>query len=105
MATDIGVDLFDRLDRTVPMDRISAEARQVSFRRGLLAVIAALLVGIGWSVAKAARMLLSTAGVALVGAGWVAAKSVLAARAGSAWCAAAVKVGWQEGYGPARRAD
>lgn len=61
------------LDR-VPIDRISAEAREVRFGRTLLTVVAAILFGIGWLAAK------------VVGLVWRAV----------AWCAIAVKVGWLE---------
>lgn len=57
------------LDR-VPVQRISTEARQVRFGRTVLTVIAALFYVVGWLVAKA----------------WLAV----------AWCATAVRVGWQE---------
>ena len=54
----------------VPVDRISAQARDVHAGRVLLTVFAALFFGLGWLAAKA----------------WLAV----------AWCAVAVKVGWQE---------
>jgi hypothetical protein len=54
----------------VPVDRISVEARSVHAGRVLLTVFAALFFAIGWVTAKA----------------WLAV----------AWCAVAVKVGWQE---------
>jgi hypothetical protein len=96
MTTDAGLGI---LDRTVPLDRIDAEAKQVNFRRGALTFIAAVLVAIGWTAAKACRVTLTVLGAGLVAAGYTAAKLVLAGRAAAAWCAAAVKVGWQEGYG------
>ena len=55
---------------SVPLERISAEARQVHLGRVLLTVFAALFFAVGW----------------------VAAKTFLAV----AWCGVAVKVGWQE---------
>jgi len=58
------------LDR-VPLDEIGAQARQVRFGRVLLTVIAAVFFG----------------------AGWLAGRFFL----GAAWCAVAVKVGWQAG--------
>jgi hypothetical protein len=61
------------LDR-VPVERISAEARQVNFGRLLLT----LLVGVFWLV------------------GWVAGKASL----GLAFCWAAVKIGWTEARTP-----
>lgn len=55
-------------------ERITVEARQVHFWRTVLTVVAGLLFGLGWISYKA------VAGLWLV----------------MAWCAAAVKVGWQE---------
>lgn len=60
-------------------DRITVEAREVRFWRTVLTVVAGLLYGLGWLSYKA-----------LAGLWFVA-----------AWCAAAVRVGWQE----ARTAD
>lgn len=57
------------LDR-VPVDRISAEAREVRFGRAVLTAIAAVFYVVGW----------------LAAAVWLAV----------VWCATAVKVGWQE---------
>jgi hypothetical protein len=54
----------------VPVDRISAEARQVQLGRTLLTLLAGFFYVLGWLAGKA------------IG--------------GLAWCAAAVKVGWQE---------
>jgi hypothetical protein len=61
------------LDR-VPVDKITAEAREVHFGRAVLTVVAALLYGIGWVTAK------------VVGGVWFA----------LAWAWTAVKVGWTE---------
>jgi hypothetical protein len=61
------------LDR-VPIDRISAEAREVKFGRTVLTVIAAVLYGIGWLAAKIVKVF------------W---RAVV-------WCAIAVKVGWTD---------
>lgn len=66
------------LDR-VPVQRISDEARQVHFGRTVLTLIAALFYGLGWLVAKV----------------WLAV----------AWCATAVKVGWQEARTPRPSGD
>lgn len=66
--------VMDTLER-VPLERISAEARQIEFRRVLLLVIGGLLFGVGW----------------------VAAKTFTVVWAGLVWSAMAVKVGWQEG--------
>lgn len=62
------------LDR-IPLDRISAQARQVAFARTLLAIVTGILFGLGWLVAK------------VVGAVWF----------GVVWSAVAVKVGYQAG--------
>lgn len=64
----------------VMTDRITAEARQIHFWRTVLTVVAGLLFGLGWISYKA------VAGLWLV----------------AAWCAAAVKVGWQEARTAAR---
>lgn len=68
------------LDR-VPVDEITAQAREIHFWRTVLMVIAGVLFGIGWLTAKTFAVL------------WLAA----------AWSATAVKVGWREGR--ARGAD
>lgn len=62
------------LDR-VPVDRITAEARQVHAGRALLLASAAVLYAVGWCAAKTVAVL------------WLAA----------AWTFTAVKVGWQDG--------
>jgi hypothetical protein len=59
----------------VDLDAISAQAREVRFGRSVLTLVAAVLFGLGWVTAKA------------FGLAWLA----------LAWCAVAVKVGWQEG--------
>lgn len=64
------------LDR-VPLDRITAEARAISFARTMLTVIAGILFGLGWVVAKTVK------GVWFV----------------AAWTFAAVRVGWREARG------
>lgn len=58
------------LAERVPVDRISAEAREVRFARTVLVLIAAFFFGVGW----------------LAGKTWLAV----------AWAATAVKLGWQE---------
>jgi hypothetical protein len=65
------------ITQRVALDQITREARQVRFGRVLLAVFAAVFFAVGWC----------------------AGRSVLAV----AWCAVAVRVGWQEGRhgGPA----
>lgn len=60
---------------TIPLDRITVQAREVKFGRTLLTLIAALLYGIGWTLAKTFTLLWFTA----------------------AWIVVAIKVGWQEG--------
>jgi hypothetical protein len=67
------------ITQRVPLDEITAQARQVRLGRLLLTLIAAVFFGLGW---MAGRFFL-----------------------GVAWCAVAVKVGWQAGAargGPAR---
>lgn len=59
----------------VMTDRITVEARQVHFWRTVATVLAGLLFGVGFVVAKA------------FGLAWFA----------LAWSATAVRVGWQEG--------
>lgn len=54
--------------------RISAEARQVEFRRGLLLVLAAVLYGIGWTARRVFVLI------------WRA----------IAWSWTAIRLGWQE---------
>lgn len=62
----------------VPLERISAEARQMSVGRGVLLVLGGVLFVLGWLVAKAFT---------------VTAAAVV-------WCAAAVKVGWKSARSP-----
>lgn len=66
------------LDR-IPVDRITAEARQVDSKRIVLTVIAAVLYGIGWLAARIWEVI----GVVL---------SVV--WRGFVWAAVAVKFGW-----------
>lgn len=66
------------LDR-VPVERISAEAREAQFGWTLLTLIAAVLFGVGFIAAKT------------LGAVWLA----------LAWSGTAVKVGFTEGRGAA----
>lgn len=54
----------------VPVDQITAEAREVSFGRTALTVLAAVFYGIGWAFGKV----------------WL----------GFAWAAVAVRTGWRE---------
>lgn len=60
---------------TVPLDRITTEAREVRFGRIILTLLAGLFYGLGWVTAK------------VFSVSWRA----------MAWLATAVKVGWQEG--------
>lgn len=62
----------------VPVDRITAEAKDVEFWRTVLTVIAGVLYGLGW----------------LVGKTFTVAWRVLA------WVGVAVKVGWQDARTP-----
>lgn len=64
------------LDR-VPLERITAEARAISFVRTLLTMIAGILFGLGWVIAKTVQ------GVWFV----------------AAWTFAAVRLGWREARG------
>jgi hypothetical protein len=66
------------LDR-VPVEAVTARARQIQFRQVALAVLASVLFAVGWSVAKTFTVL------------WLAV----------VWCAVAVKMGWMEGRKPA----
>lgn len=70
------------LDR-IPVERITVEARDVRFGRTVLTLIAGILFGIGWLIAKA------------VGALWLVV----------AWCATAIKVGWLEARAPRAGGD
>lgn len=58
----------------VPLQRITAEARQVHFGRTVLTIMAGLLFGLGWLVAKT------------LGGIWLA----------LAWSVTAVRLGWAE---------
>lgn len=62
------------LDR-VPVEQITEQARQVRFWPTVLRLIAFILFGLGWLTAKG------------FGFAWLA----------LAWCAVAVRTGWQEG--------
>ena len=67
----------------IPMGRIGEEARMATFGRTILTVIAGLLYGLGWLLAKG------------LGGLWFLA----------AWMGAAVKVGWNDArgnHGPTR---
>jgi len=63
------------LAERIPLDEITAQARQVHFGRTLLTLIAAVLFGLGWLVAKA------------FGVAWLA----------GCWGFVAVRQGWRAG--------
>lgn len=58
----------------VPVERITAEAKQARFWRSVLRLLAGALFGLGWLTAKTFAVL------------WLAA----------VWSATAVRIGWQE---------
>lgn len=60
---------------SVPLERISTEARELKPARTVLMLLGGLLFGLGWVVARICR----------------------AAWSGLAWSVAAVRVGWQDG--------
>ena len=73
------------LDRVPPVEKITAEARQIHFGRTVLTAIAGVLFSIGWTfgmIVKAVR------GVWMVFV---------------AWPYAAIKVGWKEARRPRPR--
>lgn len=59
---------------SIPLERISKDAREMDLLRGILACIAAVLYGLGWITAK------------VLGGLWFA----------LTWTAAAVRLGWVE---------
>lgn len=77
------------LDR-VPIDRITAEARQIDSKRVALTLIAAVLYGVGWLAARV---------WGVVGAVLVALWRALV------WSATAVKIGWVDARSRARGTD
>ena len=62
----------------LPLDRITAAARQVKFGRTVALVLAGVLYGLGWAVAKVFAVV------------WFA----------LAWAGTAVKVGWADARKP-----
>lgn len=70
--------MAESLLERVPVDGITAQARQVHFWRTVQAILATVLLGSGFG---AARIL---SGLWLV----------------AAWCAVAVRAGWREGRSP-----
>jgi len=69
----------------VPVDRITAEAREVRFGRTVLTLVAGILFAIGWTAGKAVLML-AVVGKVL----WFA----------LAWCGAALRLGWRQARSP-----
>lgn len=67
------------LDR-VPVDEITAQAREVKPARTALTLVAGVLFGVGWVAAKAFEVL------------WLAVT----------WSWTAVRVGWESAHGPSR---
>lgn len=68
------------LTERIPLDDINVQARQVRPGRAVLTVIAAVLFGLGWVVAR-------TLGIV-----WLAVM----------WCGVAVREGWRASHGPSR---
>jgi hypothetical protein len=65
----------------VPVDSITAQAKQVRPGRAVLTFIAAMLFGLGWVTSR------------VFAVAWL----------GFAWSWTAVRVGWESGHGPSRR--
>ena len=66
----------------IPVDAITAQAREVRFWRTVLTVIAAVLFGLGWVTARVFAVL------------WLAVS----------WSWVAVREGWRASHGPSRAA-
>ena len=64
----------------VPLEEITAQARQVRFGRAVLTLAAAVLFGLGWVTSRAFAVL------------WLV----------FAWSWTAVRVGWEAEHGPSR---
>ena len=79
----------------LPVDRITARLR--SARRAVSSALAWTLFGLGWTLAKACRLLLTTLTAVLFAAGWMAGKVVWPSLV---WSATAVRLGWEEGRKP-----
>lgn len=77
MTREIPLTFFDQ----VMTERITAEARQVQFRRTTLAVLRAVLTAVA---------------AVLYSLGWAAFKTLAGLWFVAAWVGTAVKVGWQE---------
>ena len=65
----------------VPVDEITAQAREVKPGRTVLTVVAAVLFGLGWVTAKVFATV------------WL----------GLMWAGVAVRVGWKSAHGPSRK--
>lgn len=65
---------------TIPVDEITAQARDARPARTLLTIIAGVLFGLGWLAARVFAVL------------WLA----------LTWSATAVRVGWKAAHGPSR---
>ncbi len=61
----------------VPVGKVAAHAREVSFGHAVLTLVTGLFFGLGWVLAK------------LLGGAWLA----------LAWAAKSVQLGWHEGHG------
>lgn len=75
------------------LDQDAAEHRARNAGRQLAGAAAAGLWGIGWVLAKAVHLALLVIGGTLYGIGWIARRAVWPALV---WCAAAVRLGWQD---------
>lgn len=80
------------LDR-VPLEQITAQAREIDPKQTILLIIAAILYSIGWVAGKAFN---------------IVARALMLLFRALAWSGVAIKVGWTEarkprqGVGPAR---
>lgn len=74
------------LDR-VPLEDITAQAREIEFGRILLTVLAGALYAVGWLAAKTVTVIGK-----VLGAVWL----------GLVWSAVAVRVGWNEARAESR---
>ena len=71
------------LTERIPLDEITAQAREVRPGRTLLTVVAAVLFGLGWVTAR------------VFSVAWLAAM----------WSGVAVREGWRASHGPSRKAQ
>ena len=79
----------------LPIGRTTARLRNV--RRAVSTGLAWALFGVGWTLAKACRLLLTGLTAVLFAAGWMAGRVVWPALV---WSATAVRLGWEEGRKP-----